>query len=110
MAEAVVEGGEDESEMEDESAKEGVKERRQRMHRFWANQLLLGEWMVTAPEGLGQEVVMWLRPSITQIFKQWYVTARPEGRRCLVVSSRGKTISRRTNGTFSTFLFTSKKF
>ncbi|XP_051149597.1 uncharacterized protein LOC127264189 [Andrographis paniculata] len=52
--------------------------------RLWfAKQLMLPEWMIDVPEGLGVD---------------WYVCARPAGKRCFVVSSNGITVSRLRNG------------
>ena len=45
----------------------------------YRGQLMMPEWMVAAPEGLRDE---------------WLVCARPEGKRCLVVASGGRTVSR----------------
>ncbi|XP_057820436.2 uncharacterized protein LOC131033277 isoform X2 [Cryptomeria japonica] len=52
--------------------------------RHWfSRQFMLPEWMVDIPPRLEQE---------------WYVLPRPAGKRCLVVSSHGTTISRLRNG------------
>ena len=52
-----------------------------RLH--WASQLMLPEWLVEIPPDLATN---------------WYVLPRPEGQRCLVVSSKGQTIARARNG------------
>uniref|UniRef100_A0ACD5X106 Uncharacterized protein n=1 Tax=Avena sativa TaxID=4498 RepID=A0ACD5X106_AVESA len=52
--------------------------------RWFARQIMLPEWMVDAPPHLARD---------------WHVCARPAGKRCLVVSSNGITISRLRNGT-----------
>nr|TKW12884.1 hypothetical protein SEVIR_5G064700v2 [Setaria viridis]TKW12887.1 hypothetical protein SEVIR_5G064700v2 [Setaria viridis] len=51
--------------------------------RWFARQIMLPEWMVDAPPHLASD---------------WHVFARPSGKRCLVVSSNGMTISRARNG------------
>eukprot|EP00854_Cymbomonas_tetramitiformis_P028018 gene28018-34651_t len=50
---------------------------------FYAKQLMSPEWMVDVPTGITTD---------------WYVVPHPEGERCLVISSRGGTVSRRRNG------------
>lgn len=52
--------------------------------RWFAKQLMLPEWMIDVPDNLNTD---------------WYVFARPAGKRCFVVSSNGTTISRLRNGT-----------
>jgi len=52
-------------------------------HVFWAQQLMHPEWMVDVPGNLSSE---------------WYVTPRPEGKRCIVVAAKGVTTSRTRNG------------
>ena len=49
----------------------------------YRGQLMMPEWMIAAPEGLSE---------------QWLVCARPEGRRCLVIASGGRTVSRLRDG------------
>ncbi|KAK8486406.1 hypothetical protein V6N12_030492, partial [Hibiscus sabdariffa] len=44
---------------------------------------MLPEWMIDVPDRLSQD---------------WYVFARPAGKRCFVVSSNGTTVSRQRNG------------
>ncbi|KAL6890581.1 hypothetical protein ACP4OV_008836 [Aristida adscensionis] len=51
--------------------------------RCFARQIMLPEWMVDAPPHLARD---------------WHVFARPSGKRCLVVSCNGMTISRVRNG------------
>jgi snurportin-1 len=51
--------------------------------RWFAKQLMLPEWMIDVPDGLSQD---------------WYVFARPAGKRCFVVSSNGTTVSRLRTG------------
>lgn len=52
--------------------------------RMWfAKQLMLPEWMIDVPDRLNID---------------WYVFARPSGKRCFVVSLNGTTISRLRNG------------
>eukprot|EP00242_Pyramimonas_sp_CCMP2087_P014178 CAMPEP_0198218704 /NCGR_PEP_ID=MMETSP1445-20131203/70703_1 /TAXON_ID=36898 /ORGANISM="Pyramimonas sp., Strain CCMP2087" /LENGTH=394 /DNA_ID=CAMNT_0043895857 /DNA_START=64 /DNA_END=1244 /DNA_ORIENTATION=+ len=50
---------------------------------FYATQLVSPEWMVDIPQDLQ---------------KNWYVLSHPEGERCLVIATRGGTITRRRNG------------
>ncbi|KAF3954296.1 hypothetical protein CMV_020335, partial [Castanea mollissima] len=51
--------------------------------KWFARQLMLPEWMIDVPDQLPQD---------------WYVFARPAGKRCFVVSSNGTTVSRLRNG------------
>ncbi|KAM0060090.1 putative snurportin-1 [Helianthus debilis subsp. tardiflorus] len=51
--------------------------------RWFASQLMLPEWMIDVPDRLNED---------------WYVFARPAGKRCFVVSSNGTTVSRLRNG------------
>lgn len=51
---------------------------------FFARQLMYPEWMTDLPGDLGSG---------------WLVMPRPEGTRCLVIASRGKTVSRTRSGT-----------
>lgn len=51
--------------------------------QWFAKQLMLPEWMIDVPDQLNTD---------------WYVFARPAGKRCFVVSSNGTTISRLRNG------------
>ncbi|CAN0421039.1 unnamed protein product, partial [Hapterophycus canaliculatus] len=54
----------------------------------WANQLCTPEWMLTVPSdlnGAGSPV-------------GWYVMARPEGKRVLVISTKGETVARQMSG------------
>ncbi|CAI7919332.1 unnamed protein product [Closterium sp. NIES-53] len=50
---------------------------------WYAQQLMLPEWMVDVPPRLASD---------------WFVMPRPDGRRCLVVSANGTTVSRLRNG------------
>lgn len=49
----------------------------------WASQLMTPEWLVESPQNLAND---------------WFVLPRPEGQRCLVVSSKGQTVARARNG------------
>ncbi|RDX87701.1 Snurportin-1, partial [Mucuna pruriens] len=51
--------------------------------KWFAKQLMLPEWMIDIPNNLSQD---------------WFVFARPSGKRCFVVSCNGTTISRLRNG------------
>ncbi|PIA33752.1 hypothetical protein AQUCO_04000071v1 [Aquilegia coerulea] len=51
--------------------------------QWFSHQLMLPEWMIDIPPRLNQD---------------WYVFARPSGKRCFVVSSDGTTVSRLRNG------------
>lgn len=51
--------------------------------KWFAKQLMLPEWMIDIPNNLAQD---------------WFVFARPSGKRCFVVSCNGTTISRLRNG------------
>eukprot|EP00270_Netrium_digitus_P000033 TRINITY_DN10038_c0_g1_i1.p1 TRINITY_DN10038_c0_g1~~TRINITY_DN10038_c0_g1_i1.p1 ORF type:complete len:505 (-),score=118.78 TRINITY_DN10038_c0_g1_i1:50-1564(-) len=62
---------------------EASKLRGWKAREFFSQQLMNPEWMIDVPPRLETD---------------WYVLARPEGKRCLVVSSNGMTISRLRNG------------
>lgn len=51
--------------------------------KWFAKQLMHPEWMIDIPKNLAQD---------------WFVFARPSGKRCFVVSCNGTTISRLRNG------------
>ncbi|KAK6920534.1 hypothetical protein RJ641_014212 [Dillenia turbinata] len=51
--------------------------------KWFAKQLMLPEWMIDVPD---------------RFIHDWYVFARPAGKRCFVVSSNGTTVSRLRNG------------
>jgi len=51
---------------------------------YYARQLMYPQWMSEIPGDLTSD---------------WFILPRPEGTRCLVVSSRGLTVSRKRNGT-----------
>jgi len=53
------------------------------VRQHWASQLMQPEWLVEIPSNLPSD---------------WYVIPRPEGQRCLVIASKGYTISRLRNG------------
>lgn len=53
------------------------------VRKWFASQLMLPEWMIDVPDRLSHD---------------WYVFARPAGKRCIVVSSNGTTVSRERNG------------
>lgn len=55
----------------------------QRQRYRYREQLQLPEWMVEVPPDLGSD---------------WFVAARPEGRRCLLVAARGSTTARLRTG------------
>eukprot|EP00954_Amorphochlora_amoebiformis_P017497 1319516-Amorphochlora_amoeboformis.AAC.1 len=72
------------SDPEAEAKKREKRERHSRRRReYFAGQLMHPEWMTDIPGDLGPN---------------WYVLPRPEGIRCLVIASRGKTISRKRSG------------
>ncbi|CAL1405746.1 unnamed protein product [Linum trigynum] len=57
--------------------------RGEQVRNWFARQLMLPEWMIDIPDNLSQD---------------WYVFARPAGKRCFVVASNGTTVSRQRNG------------
>ncbi|GAQ80912.1 m3G-cap-specific nuclear import receptor [Klebsormidium nitens] len=71
----------------------GDSVRGQQLREWYARQLLQPEWMIDVPPDLATN---------------WSVMARPEGKRCLVISANGSTVSRLKNGrilhTFPSFL------
>ncbi|KAA3460583.1 snurportin-1 [Gossypium australe] len=78
-----------ESEQESEAfskdldVRQASKLRGPEVRKWFARQLMLPEWMIDVPDRLAQD---------------WYVFARPAGKRCFVVSSNGTTVSRQRNG------------
>lgn len=73
-----------EEEKSDElDVRQATRRRGPEARRWFAKQLMLPEWMIDVPDNLGSD---------------WYVSARPAGKRCFVVSSNGMTISRVRNG------------
>mmetsp|Transcript_3243 Transcript_3243/g.5042 ORF Transcript_3243/g.5042 Transcript_3243/m.5042 type:complete len:417 (-) Transcript_3243:5-1255(-) len=76
--------------IEDTPTREDTSNRRNRKDKYIKeSQLCVPEWMVEIPSDLG---------SYHANRCNWYVVARPEGKRCVVVSSRGRTISYLENG------------
>ncbi|KAL8154142.1 hypothetical protein V2J09_011902 [Rumex salicifolius] len=63
--------------------REASKLRGQEARKWFARQLMLPEWMIDVPDRLSND---------------WFVMARPAGKRCFVVSSNGTTLSRLRNG------------
>eukprot|EP00887_Chlorella_sp_A99_P000428 scaffold17.g428.t1 len=57
--------------------------RRRSSRQHYAEQLMSPEWLIEAPPDLGTD---------------WYVLPRPEGQRCLVITSGGQTTARLRNG------------
>ena len=49
----------------------------------WAGQVMMPDWMIEAPDALREK---------------WLVTPRPQGTRCLVLASSGKTVARLRTG------------
>ncbi|KAL8535627.1 hypothetical protein ACS0TY_011306 [Phlomoides rotata] len=72
-----------EEQAQDFDVRQAVRLRGPEARRWFAQQLMLPEWMIDVPDGLNAD---------------WYVCARPAGKRCFVVSSNGTTISRLRNG------------
>ncbi|ERN09958.1 hypothetical protein AMTRI_Chr06g194380 [Amborella trichopoda] len=62
---------------------EASKLRGSKARHWFSKQLMLPEWMIDVPSRLSHD---------------WYVLPRPAGKRCLVVSSNGTTVSRLRNG------------
>jgi len=61
----------------------GARRRRRAMVDLCRTELMMPEWMLAVPSDLGQ---------------RWVVAARPSGRRCLVVCSKGRTVVKQRNG------------
>ncbi|GMP34133.1 hypothetical protein CsSME_00007137 [Camellia sinensis var. sinensis] len=72
-----------EQQTSDLDVRQAAKLRGAEARRWFARQLMLPEWMIDVPDHLSRD---------------WYVFARPAGKRCFVVSSNGTTISRLRNG------------
>jgi len=60
-----------------------LRQQRKELRHYWASQLMSPEWLIEIPPDLATE---------------WYVLPRPEGQRCTVLASKGRTISRLRNG------------
>ncbi|XP_052187804.1 uncharacterized protein LOC127798338 isoform X2 [Diospyros lotus] len=74
---------ETEHETSELDVRQAAKIRGVEARRWFARQLMLPEWMIDVPDRLSLD---------------WYVFARPAGKRCFVVSSNGTTVSRLRNG------------
>jgi len=74
---------EPENQTGDFDLRQAAKLRGTEARRWFASQLMLPEWMIDVPDSLCRD---------------WYVFARPAGKRCFVVSSNGTTVSRLRNG------------
>lgn len=61
----------------------GKKSASEATRAFWASQFMIPEWMVDVPLDIGTH---------------WFVMARPEGQRCLVVLSQGRVTIRNKSG------------
>ncbi|KAI3765978.1 hypothetical protein L2E82_16025 [Cichorium intybus] len=73
----------DVSDISDIDIRQAAKLKGPEARRWFASQLMLPEWMIDVPDRLDHD---------------WYVFARPSGKRCFVVSSNGTTVSRLRNG------------
>ncbi|CAM9998491.1 unnamed protein product, partial [Ectocarpus sp. 13 AM-2016] len=68
----------------------GATQRAIRRRDHWANQLCTPEWMLTVPSDLNG--------AGSTVGSGWYVMARPEGKRVLVISAKGETVARQMCG------------
>jgi hypothetical protein len=68
--------------------KKKVYERFQKNFELVLDQLCVPEWMIEIPADLYERSV-----EENRMKSNWFVLPRPEGKRCLVISSKGKTIS-----------------
>ncbi|CAM9613617.1 unnamed protein product [Ectocarpus sp. 6 AP-2014] len=68
----------------------GAAQRAIRRRDHWANQLCTPEWMLTVPSDLNG--------AGSTVGAGWYVMARPEGKRVLVISAKGETVARQMCG------------
>eukprot|EP00944_MAST-04C_sp_MAST-4C-sp1_P006883 g6883.t1 len=73
--------------------------RKKRRTRF-AAQLVEPEWMIRLPNDIFflDPFATNAQPDVEESEAGWYVIPRVEGRRCLVISSHGRTVSRDKNG------------
>ncbi|KVI06211.1 snurportin-1 [Cynara cardunculus var. scolymus] len=84
LPEPIVEEPETDAEdISDIDIRQAAKLKGPEARRWFASQLMLPEWMIDVPDRLNCD---------------WYVFARPSGKRCFVVSSNGATVSRLRNG------------
>lgn len=84
LPEPIVEEPEtDAGDISDIDIRQAAKLKGPEARRWFASQLMLPEWMIDVPDRLNYD---------------WYVFARPSGKRCFVVSSNGATVSRLRNG------------
>ena len=67
------------------AAAEKYRQQQKELRHYWASHLMNPEWLIEIPSNLA---------------KEWYVLPRPEGQRCTVLASKGRTISRLRNGIF----------
>eukprot|EP00903_Cladosiphon_okamuranus_P016060 g14826.t1 len=68
----------------------GAAQRAVKRREHWANQLCTPEWMLTVPTDLNG--------AGSPVGDGWYVMARPEGKRVLVISAKGETVARQMSG------------
>mmetsp|Transcript_61249 Transcript_61249/g.138625 ORF Transcript_61249/g.138625 Transcript_61249/m.138625 type:complete len:175 (+) Transcript_61249:123-647(+) len=68
----------------------GRQERVRERRRYWATQLTSPEWMTDVPEGLAGEG--------SAVGAGWFVRARPEGKRCLLIAHAANTVRVWTGG------------
>ncbi|GJR63608.1 snurportin-1 [Tanacetum coccineum] len=83
VPEPIVEEPDASEDINDIDLRQAAKLKGPEARRWFASQLMLPEWMIDVPDRLNHD---------------WYVFARPSGKRCFVVSSNGTTVSRLRNG------------
>jgi snurportin-1 len=67
----------------DETEEQHQRQQQKDLRQHWASQLMNPEWLIEIPRDLATE---------------WYVLPRPEGQRCTVLASKGRTTARLRNG------------
>jgi hypothetical protein len=84
-------GGEENQKTNKSKKKKKIYERFQKNLDLVLDQLCVPEWMIEIPTDLCERSIQ--ENGTDQIRSNWFVMPRPEGKRCLVISSKGKTIS-----------------
>jgi snurportin-1 len=69
--------------LEEEEQQKYRQQQQRELRQHWASQLMNPEWLIEIPTDLATE---------------WYVVPRPEGQRCTIFASKGRTIARLRNG------------
>ncbi|XP_043933169.1 snurportin-1 [Protopterus annectens] len=79
-------GVEDEAEEDDDDGESGemdVDSKSRKLPKYYANQLMLSEWLVDVPNDMAED---------------WFLVVCPVGKRCLTIASKGSTVTYTRSG------------